>query len=46
MGGTISLMIFPDRGLVVTAASNVSHAKGVATFGLKVAEAFAGPTSR
>lgn len=41
MGGTISLMMFPDLGLVIAAASNVSHAKGVAPLGLKVAEAFA-----
>ena len=41
MGGTISLMTFPDLGLAIAAASNVTHAKGVAPLGLKVAEAFA-----
>ena len=43
VGGTVSLMTFPDLGLVVAAASNVSFAKGVAPFALKVAEAFAEP---
>jgi serine beta-lactamase-like protein LACTB, mitochondrial len=43
MGGTTSLMTFPDRGLVIAAASNVSSAKGVAPLGLKVAEAFTRP---
>ncbi len=43
MGGTISLLRFPDLGLVIAAASNVSHAKGVAPLGMKVAEAFARP---
>ena len=45
IGGTISLMTFPDRGLVIAAASNVSYAKGVAPLGLKVAEAFTRPAS-
>jgi hypothetical protein len=36
-------MMFPDLGLVIAAASNVSHAKGVAPLGLKIAEAFARP---
>jgi CubicO group peptidase (beta-lactamase class C family) len=40
IGGSISLMTFPDLGLVVAAASNVSHTKGVAPFAQKVAEAF------
>jgi len=43
MGGTISLLTFPDLGLVIAAASNVSYAKGVAPLGLKVAETFAKP---
>jgi len=42
-GGTISLMMFPDLGLVIAAPSNVTHAKGVAPLGQKVAEAFARP---
>jgi CubicO group peptidase (beta-lactamase class C family) len=45
MGGTISLVTFPDHGLVIAAASNVSYAKGVAPLGLKVAEAFTRPAS-
>ena len=40
IGGTISLMTFPDLGLVIAATSNVSYVKGVAPLGLKVAEAF------
>jgi hypothetical protein len=36
-------MTFPDLGLVIAAASNVTHARGVAPLGLKVAEAFASP---
>ena len=43
VGGTVSLMMFPDLGLVIAAASNVTHARGVAPLGLKVAEAFATP---
>jgi CubicO group peptidase (beta-lactamase class C family) len=43
MGGTAALLMFPDQGLVVTAASNVSNAEGVAPFGVKVAAAFATP---
>jgi hypothetical protein len=43
VGGTTSLMTFPDLGLVIAAASNVTHARGVAPLGLKVAEAFASP---
>lgn len=41
IGGSISLMAFPDLGLAIAAASNVSHAKGITPFGLKVADAFA-----
>jgi serine beta-lactamase-like protein LACTB, mitochondrial len=46
VGGTISLMTFPDLGLVIAAASNVTHASGVAPLGLKVAEAFASAERR
>ena len=45
IGGTISLVTFPDLGLVIAAASNVSYAKGVAPFGQKVAEAFTRPAN-
>lgn len=40
-GGASSLMTFPELGLAVAATTNVSHAKGVAPFAHKVAEAFA-----
>jgi serine beta-lactamase-like protein LACTB, mitochondrial len=42
-GGSVSLMVVPDLDLVVAAAANVSHAKGVAPFAGKVAQAFAKP---
>jgi CubicO group peptidase (beta-lactamase class C family) len=45
MGGSISLILVPEFGLAIAAFSNVSHAKGVAPFALKVAEAFAKPAS-
>ena len=45
VGGTTSLMTFPDLGLAIAAASNVSFAKGVAPFCEKVAKAFARPAS-
>jgi len=45
MGGTTSLMTFPDLGLAIATASNVSYAKGVAPFGLKVAAAFTRPAA-
>jgi serine beta-lactamase-like protein LACTB, mitochondrial len=45
IGGSASLMMFPDLGLAIAALTNVSHAKGVAPFSLKVAEAFAKPAS-
>jgi serine beta-lactamase-like protein LACTB, mitochondrial len=40
MGGTASLMTFPDRALSIAITSNISYAKGIEPFGLKVAEAF------
>jgi CubicO group peptidase (beta-lactamase class C family) len=40
MGGTTSLMTFPELGLAIAIASNVSYANGVAPFGLKLADAF------
>ena len=39
-GGSVSLLTFPDRGLVVVAAANVSNAGGVNPFALQVADAF------
>jgi hypothetical protein len=42
-GGTISLLTFPDLGLAIAAAANVTHPKGVDPFALQVAEAFARP---
>ena len=41
VGGTTSLLTFPDRGLVIAATSNAAEARGVAPLGLKIAEAFA-----
>jgi hypothetical protein len=43
MGGTASLMTFPDLGLVIAVTSNVSYANGLAPLGLKVADAFTRP---
>ena len=40
MGGTVSLLTFPDLGLAVAAAANVSDASGVNPFARQVAEAF------
>ena len=40
MGGTVSLLTFPDLGLAIAAAANVTHARGVDPFALQVAEAF------
>ena len=42
-GGTVSLLTFPDLGLAIAAAANVTHAMGVDPFALRVAEAFATP---
>lgn len=41
VGGTISVMLLPELGLVIATTSNVTHASGVSPLGLKVAEAFA-----
>jgi CubicO group peptidase (beta-lactamase class C family) len=40
MGGTVSLLTFPDLGLAIAAAANVTHATGVHPFAQHVAEAF------
>jgi CubicO group peptidase (beta-lactamase class C family) len=39
-GGAVSLLLFPDSGLAIAAASNTTHTEGLAPLGLKVAEAF------
>ena len=39
-GGTVSLSLFPDRSLVIAAATNVTHGMAVDPFALQVAEAF------
>ena len=36
-------LTFPDLGLAIAAASNVSFARGMASLGLRVAEAFTRP---
>jgi CubicO group peptidase (beta-lactamase class C family) len=41
MGGSVSLLTFPDLGLAIAASANVSHAAGVDAFARQVAEAFA-----
>lgn len=41
MGGSVSLLTFPDLGLAVAAAANVSNAAGVNPLAIQVAEAFA-----
>jgi serine beta-lactamase-like protein LACTB len=40
MGGYVSLLTFPDLGLAIAAAANVTHAMGVDQFALQVAESF------
>ena len=42
-GGTVSLLTFPDLGVAIAAAANVTDAGGVGPFALRVAEAFARP---
>jgi CubicO group peptidase (beta-lactamase class C family) len=39
-GGTVSLLTFPDLGVAIAAAANVTDARGVDPFALQVAEAF------
>ena len=39
-GGSVSLLTFPDRGMAIAAAANVSNATGVDRFARRVAEAF------
>jgi len=40
MGGTVSLLTFPDLVLAIAAAANVTNAKGVDPFARRIAEAF------
>ena len=40
-GGTVSLLTFPELGIAIAAASNVTDAKGVDPFALQLAEVFA-----
>jgi serine beta-lactamase-like protein LACTB, mitochondrial len=39
-GGSVSLLTFPDLGLAIAAAANMTDASGVYPFALQVAEAF------
>jgi serine beta-lactamase-like protein LACTB, mitochondrial len=41
MGGTASVWMYPERGLAIAAMTNVSHVKGIAPLGPKIAETFA-----
>jgi len=45
-GSTVALLTFPDHGMVVAAASNISPAEGVAATGLTIADAFMKPSTR
>ena len=40
-GGSVSLLTFPDFGIAIAAASNVTDARGVNAYALQVADAFA-----
>jgi CubicO group peptidase (beta-lactamase class C family) len=40
-GGSVSLLTFPDLGLAIAAAANVTFARGVDPFAVRVAETFA-----
>jgi serine beta-lactamase-like protein LACTB len=40
-GSTVSLSLFPDRRMVISATTNVTHGMAVDPFALQVAEAFA-----
>ena len=39
-GSSVALLVFPDHGVVVAAASNISPAEGVGPTGQRIAEAF------
>jgi CubicO group peptidase (beta-lactamase class C family) len=45
-GGTVALLLFPDHGIVVAAASNISPAEGVDPTARKIADAFARSPAR
>jgi serine beta-lactamase-like protein LACTB, mitochondrial len=40
MGGTTSLVLFPDQNIVVATTSNISHAENIERLGVRVAEVF------
>jgi hypothetical protein len=42
-GSTVGLLTYPDHGIVVAVASNISPAEGVDATGRKIAEAFTKP---
>ena len=42
-GSTVALLTFPDHGVVVAIASNISPAEGVDPTGRKIADAFIKP---
>ncbi len=44
--GTVSLLTFPDLGIAIAAAANVTDATGVNPFARQVAEAFTSPRTR
>jgi hypothetical protein len=44
-GSTVALLMFPDHGVVVAAASNISPAEDVDAVGRRIAEAFTRPPS-
>jgi hypothetical protein len=44
-GSTVALLLFPDHGVVVAAASNISPTDGVDSTGRKIAEVFIKPTT-
>ena len=45
-GATVALLLFPDHGVVVAAASNISPADGVGAAGRAIADAFIKPPSK
>ena len=44
-GSTVALLTFPDHGVVVAMASNISPAEGVDATARKIAEAFTKPAT-
>jgi CubicO group peptidase (beta-lactamase class C family) len=45
-GSSVALLTFPDHGIVVAAAANISPAQGIDSTGRKIAEAFLQPSAR